>query len=135
MGVVYSLRLPDFLDIFICWYCLLVPVGRLGCLLQLVVGLIKQILGFLSVAFHVPFIGLLGISDPLESLSCKALGRSDVGVFPRADVLGRFLLRWRWSRRTHNSRRQSCQTQQQCDNGKFFKHSGISFHWSALWRS
>src|SRR5215471_13883484 len=97
--------------IFICWYCLLVLVGRFGCLFQLVVNLIKQILGFLRVAFHVPFISLLGCTDLLESLRGQALGGGKVRVLPGADVLRGFLLRGRWSCRAYDSRRQSCQTQ------------------------
>jgi hypothetical protein len=68
-----------------------VVVGGLGGLLELVVGLIEEVLSFGGVAVHVPFVGLLGGSDLLPGLRAEALGCGEIRVTVRVDVVLRHL--------------------------------------------
>lgn len=60
---------------------------------QFPIGLIEQFLGFLSMTVHVPFVGLLGRDDFIESLVAEALRGGDVGVATGADIALRRSLR------------------------------------------
>lgn len=99
---------------------LMVDVGDLGSLLQFLVSLVEQFLGFRGMAGQIEFIGLLGCGDAVESVGRLLLCAAQVGVLLAADVLHRLLLRG-WGR-VHQGGCHSHQTQQQADRGKFFKH-------------
>ena len=64
-----------------------VLVGCLSRLLQLVVDLVQQILGFLGVALQVPLIGLLGGDDFRVSLGAQSLGGREVRMASGRDVI------------------------------------------------
>jgi len=59
---------------------LLFGVSGGGGLPQLIIRLIEQILGMLSVTLHVPLVGLLGLDDLLEGVMAHALGIRKVRV-------------------------------------------------------
>src|SRR6185369_6312136 len=64
-------------------------VGGLGRLLELIVGLLEEILGLRRVAAHVPLVRLLRGGDLLEGLPGELLRRGEIGVPVRVDVAGR----------------------------------------------
>jgi len=64
-----------------------VAVRRLGGHLQLIVDLIQQILGPLSVALHIPFIRLLSVHDLLPSLAAQLLRRREIRMASGVDIL------------------------------------------------
>src|SRR5947209_527422 len=65
-----------------------VRVGSFGCFLEFAIGLLEQILGFLSVSAQIEFVGLLCRYDLLERLRGQPLGRGDIGVSCRTDIVG-----------------------------------------------
>jgi hypothetical protein len=68
-----------------------VAVGRSGRELQLVVGLIQQIFGLLSMALHVPLIGFLRVKNSLPGLAAQPLGGRKIGMPGAGDVPRRLL--------------------------------------------
>src|SRR5579872_51589 len=70
---------------------LLVPVGSARCGLQFVVDLIQKVLGFLRVAFHVPFVGFLRGDYLLPGLLRQSLRGGKVGVACAGNIAGRLL--------------------------------------------
>ena len=68
-----------------------VAVCRLGREFQLLVRLVQQILGLLSVAIHVPLIGLLRVQNLLPGLVAQSLRGSQIRVAAGRNVLRRFL--------------------------------------------
>jgi len=63
-----------------------VVVGGGGRFAQFAVYLVQEILRFLSVTLHVPFIGLLGRDNFIEGLLTQSLGRRQVWVTVVGDV-------------------------------------------------
>jgi len=63
------------------------PVGCFGGHLQFAISLIEQVLGFLRVTAHVPFISLLRGHDLLPGLLAQPLRGSQIGMTPRIDIL------------------------------------------------
>lgn len=65
---------------------LVIFVGRFGCRLQLLVGLIQKFLGMSSVALHVEFIGLLRGADLFKGLLGESLRCGQVRMPRPANV-------------------------------------------------
>ena len=66
-------------------------VGRLGRLLQLIIGLIQQFLRLLSVTSQIKFIGALRVLDSLKRLSAEPLRGREVGMACPRNVARRSL--------------------------------------------
>ena len=68
-----------------------VAVGRFGRELQLAVGLIQKVFGLLSMALHVPLIGLLCVNNSLPGLPAQSLCGRKIGMPGAGDVPRRLL--------------------------------------------
>jgi hypothetical protein len=70
-----------------CGTLLGVLVGGFRCLLQLIIYLLEKLLGFLRMAPHIPFIGLLSGQDFFISLGGESLGCCQIGMTLFADIV------------------------------------------------
>ena len=67
----------------------MIPVSSQSGLLEFPVGLIQQILRLLGVSIHIPFVGFLRSDYLLISPFRYALGRGEIRMSMRVDVLNR----------------------------------------------
>src|SRR5271169_6647915 len=69
----------------------LLSVGSFGGQFQFFVNLVEQILGFSSVALHVPLVGLLRSANLFPSLLREVLSGCEIGMLLAADIVHRLL--------------------------------------------